>query len=216
MNPPLLMVMRYAKEPFSVTTSDGKTYVVPKVGGWGPCGGAAVCGMHCLPAAGSGLGAASLAAQVGVAHSRTPRALAHPPTRAPTRRATLWRPAPPSATACPTCFPTPTRTSPTALRRRARRTSRCTPTSASAAAATRAWCAAGAQWAGLGAALDASSRRACGALLPPRPSPPVSTPPPPHPPPLPRHPPPTPAHPAGPELCIPADQDAVERAAAQL
>ncbi|PSC68351.1 sterol 14 desaturase [Micractinium conductrix] len=30
MNPPLIMVMRYSKEPFSVTTSDGKHYVVPK------------------------------------------------------------------------------------------------------------------------------------------------------------------------------------------
>ncbi|KAL4429571.1 hypothetical protein ABPG77_008620 [Micractinium sp. CCAP 211/92] len=30
MEPPLVMVMRLSKEPFSVTTSDGKTYVVPK------------------------------------------------------------------------------------------------------------------------------------------------------------------------------------------
>lgn len=34
MNPPLIMLMRYAKESFTVNTSDGKTYVVPKVG-WG-------------------------------------------------------------------------------------------------------------------------------------------------------------------------------------
>lgn len=31
MNPPLLLVMRYAKEAFKVTTSQGKTYTVPKV-----------------------------------------------------------------------------------------------------------------------------------------------------------------------------------------
>lgn len=30
MNPPLIMLMRYAKEAFPVTTSDGRTYVVPK------------------------------------------------------------------------------------------------------------------------------------------------------------------------------------------
>ncbi|KAL4458418.1 hypothetical protein ABPG75_013283 [Micractinium tetrahymenae] len=30
MEPPLVMLMRYSKEPFSVTTSEGKTYVVPK------------------------------------------------------------------------------------------------------------------------------------------------------------------------------------------
>ncbi|GLI64117.1 hypothetical protein VaNZ11_007292 [Volvox africanus] len=30
MHPPLLLVMRYAKKPFSVTASDGKTYVIPK------------------------------------------------------------------------------------------------------------------------------------------------------------------------------------------
>lgn len=30
MNPPLVMLMRYCKEPFSVTTSDGKKYVIPK------------------------------------------------------------------------------------------------------------------------------------------------------------------------------------------
>ena len=30
LGPPLIMVMRYSKEPFSVTTSKGKTYVVPK------------------------------------------------------------------------------------------------------------------------------------------------------------------------------------------
>ncbi len=38
MNPPLLLVMRYAKEAFKVTTSQGKTYTVPKVRsvlGWG-------------------------------------------------------------------------------------------------------------------------------------------------------------------------------------
>ena len=33
MNPPLIMVMRLAKEAFSVTTSEGKSYVVPKVRG---------------------------------------------------------------------------------------------------------------------------------------------------------------------------------------
>lgn len=31
MNPPLIMVMRLAKESFPVTTSQGRTYVVPKV-----------------------------------------------------------------------------------------------------------------------------------------------------------------------------------------
>lgn len=31
MHPPLLLVMRYAKQPFSVTTSKGKTYTIPKV-----------------------------------------------------------------------------------------------------------------------------------------------------------------------------------------
>lgn len=31
MHPPLLLVMRYAKKPFSVTTSTGKSYVIPKV-----------------------------------------------------------------------------------------------------------------------------------------------------------------------------------------
>ena len=35
MNPPLVMLMRYAKEPFAVSTSDGRQYVVPKVGGLG-------------------------------------------------------------------------------------------------------------------------------------------------------------------------------------
>ena len=30
LGPPLIMVMRYSKEPFSVTTSDGTSYVVPK------------------------------------------------------------------------------------------------------------------------------------------------------------------------------------------
>lgn len=30
MCPPLVLVMRYAKQPFSVTTSDGKTYTIPK------------------------------------------------------------------------------------------------------------------------------------------------------------------------------------------
>ncbi|KXZ44315.1 hypothetical protein GPECTOR_69g408 [Gonium pectorale] len=30
MHPPLLLVMRYAKKPFEVTTSDGKSYVIPK------------------------------------------------------------------------------------------------------------------------------------------------------------------------------------------
>lgn len=35
MNPPLIMVMRLAKEAFPVTTSTGKTFVVPKVGRWG-------------------------------------------------------------------------------------------------------------------------------------------------------------------------------------
>eukprot|EP00877_Chromochloris_zofingiensis_P002450 jgi/Chrzof1/12205/Cz06g25080.t1 len=30
MHPPLLLVMRYAKQPFSVTTSKGKTYTIPK------------------------------------------------------------------------------------------------------------------------------------------------------------------------------------------
>ncbi|PNW86578.1 hypothetical protein CHLRE_02g092350v5 [Chlamydomonas reinhardtii] len=30
MHPPLLLVMRYAKKPFSVTTSTGKSYVIPK------------------------------------------------------------------------------------------------------------------------------------------------------------------------------------------
>lgn len=29
--PPLIMLMRYAKEPFSVTTSKGKEYTIPKV-----------------------------------------------------------------------------------------------------------------------------------------------------------------------------------------
>jgi hypothetical protein len=33
-HPPLLLVMRYAKQPFSVTTSKGKTYHVPAVRGW--------------------------------------------------------------------------------------------------------------------------------------------------------------------------------------
>lgn len=32
MHPPLLMVMRYVKQPFSITTSQGSTYTVPKVG----------------------------------------------------------------------------------------------------------------------------------------------------------------------------------------
>lgn len=32
MHPPLLMVMRYVKQPFSVTTSQGSTYTIPKVG----------------------------------------------------------------------------------------------------------------------------------------------------------------------------------------
>jgi cytochrome P450 len=35
MHPPLLLVMRYCKKPFSVTTSTGKTYVIPKVK-WAP------------------------------------------------------------------------------------------------------------------------------------------------------------------------------------
>ena len=30
MNPPLVMLMRMSKEPFAVTTSDGRHYVVPK------------------------------------------------------------------------------------------------------------------------------------------------------------------------------------------
>jgi hypothetical protein len=32
-HPPLLLVMRYAKQPFSVTSSKGKTYHVPAVRG---------------------------------------------------------------------------------------------------------------------------------------------------------------------------------------
>jgi hypothetical protein len=32
MNPPLLMLMRLAKEAFTITTSSGKTYTIPKVG----------------------------------------------------------------------------------------------------------------------------------------------------------------------------------------
>lgn len=31
LQPPLVLLMRYAKEPFEVTTSDGRSYVVPKV-----------------------------------------------------------------------------------------------------------------------------------------------------------------------------------------
>jgi sterol 14-demethylase len=31
MHPPLLLVMRYVKQPFSVTTSQGKTYNIPVV-----------------------------------------------------------------------------------------------------------------------------------------------------------------------------------------
>lgn len=32
MNPPLIMLMRYCKAPFAVTTRSGKEYVIPKVG----------------------------------------------------------------------------------------------------------------------------------------------------------------------------------------
>jgi len=31
MNPPLVLLLRYAKQPFTVTTSTGKQYHVPKV-----------------------------------------------------------------------------------------------------------------------------------------------------------------------------------------
>jgi hypothetical protein len=31
--PPLIMLLRLAKAPFAVTTSKGKTHVIPKVGG---------------------------------------------------------------------------------------------------------------------------------------------------------------------------------------
>ncbi len=34
MHPPLILLLRYAKVPFTVTTSSGKEYVIPKVG-WG-------------------------------------------------------------------------------------------------------------------------------------------------------------------------------------
>lgn len=33
--PPLIMLLRQAKAPFAVTTSQGKTYVIPKVGALG-------------------------------------------------------------------------------------------------------------------------------------------------------------------------------------
>lgn len=45
LNPPLLMVMRYAKESFAVSTSDGRQYVVPKVrcrASWGLAGAGCV------------------------------------------------------------------------------------------------------------------------------------------------------------------------------
>lgn len=48
LHPPLVMLLRYAKQPFTVTTSTGKEYLIPKVGvvkqtGLGPhlCVGAA-------------------------------------------------------------------------------------------------------------------------------------------------------------------------------
>lgn len=43
LQPPLVLLMRYAKEPFEVTSSDGRSYVVPKVqhGGAGWDAGAA-------------------------------------------------------------------------------------------------------------------------------------------------------------------------------
>lgn len=34
MHPPLLLVMRYVKQPFQVTTSQGKTYDIPAVSFW--------------------------------------------------------------------------------------------------------------------------------------------------------------------------------------
>lgn len=37
-HPPLLMVMRYAKQPFSVTTSKGQTYTIPAVSASTPVG----------------------------------------------------------------------------------------------------------------------------------------------------------------------------------
>jgi sterol 14-demethylase len=35
MHPPLILLMRYAKQPFSVTTSKGQTFNIPKVCGQG-------------------------------------------------------------------------------------------------------------------------------------------------------------------------------------
>ena len=130
MNPPLLMVMRYSKEPFTVTTSTGKTYTVPKVGlavrGLGPATDGAACA-HPLG--------------TPLRLQRPDQLSASPPSPHPYRRTTLWRRRPPFRTACPTCSQTPTRTSPTASCRRARRTSPSpSPTSALAAAATAAWC----------------------------------------------------------------------------
>jgi len=36
-HPPLLLVMRYAKQPFTVTTSKGRSYTVPAVRGLWVC-----------------------------------------------------------------------------------------------------------------------------------------------------------------------------------
>lgn len=33
MHPPLVLLLRYCKEPFTVTTSQGKQYTIPKVRG---------------------------------------------------------------------------------------------------------------------------------------------------------------------------------------
>lgn len=38
MHPPLILVMRYAKTPFTVTTSKGATFTIPQVGSRGRTG----------------------------------------------------------------------------------------------------------------------------------------------------------------------------------
>jgi hypothetical protein len=121
MNPPLIMVMRLAKEAFPVTTSDGKTYVVPKV--WR--GLLRPSEPHSL---------------VSFAAGSMPLAAAYAASASPRCRATSLLPALPSPTACPTSLPTQTNTSPTATCPPVRRTSPCPfHTLASAAGVTAAW-----------------------------------------------------------------------------
>ena len=51
-HPPLILLMRYCKAPFSVTTRDGKSYVVPKVRvGAGGCGTRALLQLYAGKAA---------------------------------------------------------------------------------------------------------------------------------------------------------------------